>query len=92
MNKFEIGESELSFFKGEAGYSACFTPNAISSYWWTTGRLGELILMLENVKIVHTMGHLMCRFCMHVFVFVCACVFSCLSVYRNVFVCLCVSA
>ena len=58
MNKFEIGESELSFFKGEAGYSACFTPNAISSYWWTTGRLGELILMLENVKIVHTMGHL----------------------------------
>ena len=27
----------------------CFTPNAISSYWGTIGRLGELILMLENL-------------------------------------------
>ena len=28
---------------------ARFIPNAISSYWETIGRLGELILMLENL-------------------------------------------
>jgi hypothetical protein len=46
--KFEM-TSELSFFKGGAGYCSHFTPNAISSYWGTIGRLGELILMLENL-------------------------------------------
>ena len=47
--KFEIGASELSFFKGIAGYllpSACY---AIASYWGTIGRLGEVILMSENL-------------------------------------------
>ena len=28
--------------------SVRFTPNEISSYWGSIGRLGELILMLEN--------------------------------------------
>ena len=35
--------------------SARFTPNVISSHLWTIGRLGELILILENV---HAMGPL----------------------------------
>ena len=48
--KFEIGVSELSFLKGGSGYLLLvFTPNAISSYWGTIGRLGELILLLENL-------------------------------------------
>ena len=28
---------------------APFIPNTISSYWETIGRLGELVLMLENL-------------------------------------------
>ena len=40
--------------------SARFIPNAISSYWGTIGRLGELILMLENLMKwnFHAMGPL----------------------------------
>ena len=36
--KFEIGASELSFFKGSRIPSARFTLNAISSYWGTIVR------------------------------------------------------
>ena len=32
--------------------SARFTPSAISSYWRTIGRLGELVLMLENLQVI----------------------------------------
>jgi hypothetical protein len=42
--------------------SARFTPNNISSYWGSIGRLGELILMLENLRkwpYFHAMGPLM---------------------------------
>ena len=46
----QIDEFELSFFQRQIKIStARFTPNAIFSYWGTIGRLGELILMLENL-------------------------------------------
>ena len=49
--KFQIRPSELSF-RGGAGYPrAWFTPIAISSHWGTIVRLGELILMLKNLKV-----------------------------------------
>jgi hypothetical protein len=40
--------------------SARFTPDKISSYWGSIGRLGELILMLENLRKwnFHVMGSL----------------------------------
>ena len=49
-----ITKCKLYFFfqKHSRILSARFTLNAISSYWGTIGRLGELILMLEN----HAMG------------------------------------
>ena len=48
--KFEIGASELSFFKGGAGYLVLvlhLTPFLATG--GTIGRLGELIFMLENL-------------------------------------------
>ena len=30
--------------------SASFTPNEISSYWGSIGRLAELIIMLGNLR------------------------------------------
>ena len=48
--KNQIGASELCFFQSQSRISrARFTPKAISSYWGTIVRLGELVLMLENL-------------------------------------------
>ena len=49
QGKFQNSTFEPCFFKGGAVFSACFTPNVISSYWGTIGRLGELIFLLENL-------------------------------------------
>jgi hypothetical protein len=42
--KIQIGAPELCFFKGRVGYLLL-----VSSYWGSTVRLRELILMLENL-------------------------------------------
>ena len=45
----QISTPELPFFiKTSRIASARFTPNASFRHWETIGRLGELILMLEN--------------------------------------------
>ena len=49
-DRSQIKAFELSFFQRRSRIpTARFTPNAIFSYWGTIGRLGELILMLENL-------------------------------------------
>ena len=46
--KFQSGGSELSFYKGGAGYLVL-----VSSHWRTIGRLEELILLLEKLIKCH---------------------------------------